>query len=48
MDTAEIGYLSAVELKALYAGGQLSPHEVANAVLRRIEQFDPALNAMTM
>jgi len=46
MDDAEIGYLSAVDLARLYRTKQLSPVEVTQAVLARIERVDPAINAM--
>jgi aspartyl-tRNA(Asn)/glutamyl-tRNA(Gln) amidotransferase subunit A len=46
MDDAEIGYLTATELAALYRAKLLSPVEVVEAVLRRIERIDPAINAM--
>jgi aspartyl-tRNA(Asn)/glutamyl-tRNA(Gln) amidotransferase subunit A len=46
MTDADIGFLTAVELGDLYRTKALSPVEVTQAVLRHIEQTDPALNAM--
>jgi len=46
VDDARLGFLSAVELGALYRGKALSPVEVTQAVLRRIDRVDPAINAM--
>ena len=40
--------LSAAELRQLYHTGQLSPVETARAVLRRIERFDPQVNAFCL
>lgn len=42
----ELGWLGAAELAGLYRSRQLSPVEVAQAVLRRIERVDPGVNAM--
>ena len=44
----ELGYLSATDLKTLFTRRELSPVEVASAILARIEEIDPSLNAMTM
>jgi aspartyl-tRNA(Asn)/glutamyl-tRNA(Gln) amidotransferase subunit A len=41
----EVFRLSALELRALYREGELSPVEVVEAVLERIDQLNPALNA---
>lgn len=41
----EIGYLSAVELAAAYRARRLSPVEVTEAILRRIERVNPKINA---
>ncbi len=46
MDDAEIGYLTAVELAQLYRTKQLSPVEVVESILGRIERVDPQVNAM--
>jgi aspartyl-tRNA(Asn)/glutamyl-tRNA(Gln) amidotransferase subunit A len=40
--------LSAAELRHLYRTGQLSPVDTTRAVLRRIERFDPAVNAFCL
>lgn len=45
MDAADICYLSAVDLREQYTTGALSPVEVTEAVLARIERLEPALNA---
>lgn len=45
MSHEEIAYLSAVELKQRYASRELSPVEVTEAILRRIDELDPAINA---
>jgi aspartyl-tRNA(Asn)/glutamyl-tRNA(Gln) amidotransferase subunit A len=42
----EIGYLGVTELHALYKTRKLSPVEVAQAVLARIERIEPHVNAM--
>ena len=42
----ELGWLGAAELAALYRARQLSPVEVAQATLRRIERVDAGVNAM--
>ncbi|MDQ0469700.1 amidase [Labrys wisconsinensis] len=44
-DAPELCRLSASELVAAYARGDLSPVEVAEAALRRAEAIDPGLNA---
>lgn len=46
MDIDGIGYLGVSELQALYRSRQLSPVEVAKAVLARIERIEPRVNAM--
>ena len=43
--TAEPGWLSAAELRAAYATGDLSPREVCIAVLQRAELLNPTLRA---
>lgn len=45
MGSEELVYLSAIDLIAHYGKGDLSPVDVAEAVLRRIERVDPVLNA---
>ena len=45
MDATDLCYLSAQELRALYLKRELSPVEVTEAVLSRIDQLDPHLNA---
>ena len=42
----DIGYLGVKELGALYRARKLSPVEVAQAVLDRMEQVEPRVNAM--
>ncbi|MBS7813044.1 amidase family protein [Roseococcus pinisoli] len=46
MDNDEIGYLGVRELGALYRKRELSPVEVAKAVLDRMERIEPRVNAM--
>ncbi len=46
MDDAELGYLGAAELGVLYRSKDLSPVEVTEAILQRIERVDPGVNAM--
>jgi len=46
MDDDEIGYLGAAELGLLYRAKKLSPVEVTEAILRRIDRVDPGVNAM--
>jgi aspartyl-tRNA(Asn)/glutamyl-tRNA(Gln) amidotransferase subunit A len=46
MDTAELGYLGVSGLMAKYRAKDVSPVEVARAVLARIERLDPVVNAM--
>ena len=43
--SSDVCDLTAQELHALYVRGSTSPVEIMNAVLRRIEQLDPAVNA---
>jgi len=45
VDSTEIVYMSATELIAAYEARTLSPVEVAESTLRRIERIDPTLNA---
>jgi aspartyl-tRNA(Asn)/glutamyl-tRNA(Gln) amidotransferase subunit A len=45
MDAIELCYMSAVELGAAIRSKKVSPVEVVDAVLARIEQFNPKLNA---
>ncbi|HEY7032947.1 MAG TPA: amidase, partial [Thermomicrobiales bacterium] len=44
-DEAELCYLPATELAAAFRSRRLSPVEVAEATLRRIESVNPAINA---
>ncbi len=46
MNDTDLGYLGVTELSTLYRERTLSPVEVAEAVLRRIDQVDPVVNAM--
>ncbi|HEX2529148.1 MAG TPA: amidase [Geminicoccus sp.] len=46
-DAGSICRMSAAELAAGYEAGQLSPVEVARAVLARAEEIQPSLNAFT-
>jgi aspartyl-tRNA(Asn)/glutamyl-tRNA(Gln) amidotransferase subunit A len=46
MDRDDVGYLGVTALSALYRAKKLSPVEVAQAVLERIERVEPAVNAM--
>ena len=45
MDATDLCFLSALELAELYRERKLSPVEVTRAVLDRIDQLNPALNA---
>lgn len=45
LDDAEIGFMPARPLAADIAARRISPVEVTQAVLRRVEQLEPALNA---
>ena len=45
MKDTDLCYLSGVELRRLYERRELSPVEVTEAVLRRIESLDPRINA---
>lgn len=45
MKTEDLCYLSALELRALYLRGEVSPVEVTRAILARAEAVEPALNA---
>ena len=42
-----MAYLTASELRELYAAKSLSPVELTRSVLERIERINPALNAFT-
>jgi aspartyl-tRNA(Asn)/glutamyl-tRNA(Gln) amidotransferase subunit A len=46
MDEVEIGYLGVRALSTLYRAGDLSPVEVAQALLARIPRVEPQVNAM--
>jgi aspartyl-tRNA(Asn)/glutamyl-tRNA(Gln) amidotransferase subunit A len=41
----DLGFLSAIELRALYRSRQLSPVEVTTAILERMERLEPKVNA---
>lgn len=45
MDSDEVCYLSAAELRRRFLRRELSPVEVTRAVLERIERLEPSLNA---
>lgn len=45
VDATDLCYLSALELRRLYTRRALSPFEVTEAVLRRIDRTNPSLNA---
>jgi aspartyl-tRNA(Asn)/glutamyl-tRNA(Gln) amidotransferase subunit A len=45
-DSAELSFLSACELLGLYERGDLSPVEATEAVLARIDELNPQLNAI--
>ena len=45
MDNAQICYLPAVELASLIARREISPVEATQAVLERIETWEPHINA---
>ena len=45
MSGEDLCYLSALELRRLYLKRELSPLEVTEAVLHRIEQSNPEINA---
>ncbi|GAA4058799.1 amidase [Actinomadura miaoliensis] len=47
-EATEAADLTAAELAGAYRAGRLSPVEVAEAVLARIERVDPALNAFCL
>ena len=45
MDNTELGFTSATELAAAICARQLSPVEIVETLLRRIETLNPRLNA---
>ncbi len=45
MNETDLCYLSAIELSSLYQKREMSPVEVTQAVLNRIERLNPGLNA---
>lgn len=45
MNTTDLCYLSALELRALYQKREISPVEVTEGVLSRIDRLNPSLNA---
>ncbi|WP_160122472.1 amidase [Rhodovarius lipocyclicus] len=48
MVSDELGFMPAAELQRAYAARDLSPVEVTQALLARIEALDPKINAITM
>ena len=45
MDSIDLCYLSALELRALYRKREVSPVEVTEAILSRMDQLNPSINA---
>ena len=45
MTETDLCYLSALQLRALYQKGEVSPVEVTEVILRRMDQLNPNLNA---
>ena len=45
MTETDLCYLSALQLRELYQKREVSPVEVTEAVLRRMDQLNPKLNA---
>src|SRR5947209_15504073 len=45
MDSADLLFAGPARQAALVAGGEVSPRELVDACLERIERLDPALNA---
>ena len=45
MTETDLCYLSALQLRELYQKGEVSPVEVTEAILRRMDQLNPSLNA---
>lgn len=45
MTETDLCYLSALQLRDLYQKGEVSPVEVTEAILRRMDQLNPSLNA---
>ena len=48
MNSTDIAYMSATELIAAYRARALSPVEVTESILRRVERLDPTLNAFAI
>lgn len=48
MTDAEIGFMTAVDMAREYRRGRLSPVEVTQSVLRRIERINPQINAYNL
>ena len=44
----DIAFIPAIRLLALYRGGQLSPVEVIEHTLRRLETYESAINAFVL
>ena len=45
MTATDLCYLSALQLRDLYQKGEVSPVEVTESILRRMDQLNPTLNA---
>ena len=45
MTSTDLCYLSALQLRDLYQKGEVSPVEVTEAILRRMDELNPTLNA---
>ena len=45
MDTLEICKMSALEMRDAIRGKELSPVEIVDAILQRIEKINPMINA---
>ena len=48
MDPTDIAYLSATELIAAYQARTLSPAEVTESIIRRMDRLDPTFNAFAL
>ena len=47
MEDSELCYLSAVQALELFRSRQLSPNELLHALIRRVEEVEPKINAFT-
>ncbi len=45
MDLTGLGFTSALDLSRLYRRGELTPNELVDSLLQRIDELDPRLNA---